>query len=243
MSKKEQEKPFVKALFKKLDLNVKLIDSERPDFIFNIEGTRTGIEVTRIFKDDKIEGVPLHCLESERDSIVNIAKKKYTELNKYPALDVAVFFGTYPRISKSQRYDLAEKLADLIINNLPDTNSTIRIKNDFQDLNKFPEYIDQVRISNFSFISENHWQVPVAGIVQKTFINELQKVLDKKNKKLLSYKENCEECWLLVVADSYFPSSFFEPDDETISNKYKCDFEKSFCMWDWYGEYFEIQKI
>lgn len=64
----------------------------------------------------------------------------------------------------------------------------------------------------------------------------------KKNYKVSTYKQKCDVCWLLVVADRNFPSSFFDPDVETKNYIYNCDFEKAFCMWDWYGDYFEIQK-
>ncbi|KAA3617861.1 MAG: hypothetical protein D8M58_00055 [Calditrichaeota bacterium] len=241
MDKKEEEIVFVKELFKKLGIKTEPSNSECPDFIFKHNKVKVGIEVTRIFKNRKIEGRPLHALESERDSIVKIAMQSYTELEKFPALDVAVFFGSYPKLTKAQRYDLAKKLKDLIIQNLPGKDSTVRVNNNFEDLENFPEYFDSIRISNFSFLTKNYWQVPVAGFVQKNFIQELQDIINVKNTKLDSYKEKCEECWLLVVADSNFPSSFFDPDIETKNYKYKCNFEKAFCMWDWYGDYFEIQ--
>jgi CRISPR/Cas system-associated exonuclease Cas4 (RecB family) len=241
MTKKEEEKSFVKALLKSLKINFDIINSESPDFILQHNNSKIGIEVTRIFKSEKIDGMSTHALESERNSVVTIAMNKYAELEKFPEIDVAVFFGTYPKITKSQRYELAKKLKNIVVNNLPETDNTIRINNDFENLDIYPECISQIRISNFSFITKNHWQVPVAGIVQKKFIKELQEILNNKNSKIEAYKENCDECWLLVVADSNFPSSFCDPDSDTMNNKYDCRFERAFCMWDWYGDYFEIQ--
>ena len=239
---KSEEKTFVKVLFSKLKLEpIILTDFEEPDFLFSMNNQQYGIEVTRIFQINGVGDVLLQAQDSERNLIVENAKSNYNKKNELPNLDVAVLFGRYPQLNKKNRNVLSQKILDFIIKYTPNPDKSIWIDNDFNNLNEFPEEIAHIRISNFSFLEKNHWHVPTSGFIQTTFIKELQEIIDKKNLRLDSYHINCTKCWLLVVADSKFSSSFFEPDEDTIKNKYSSNFDRAFCMWDWYGDYFKIK--
>ncbi len=243
--KKEQESKFVKYFLSNLkDIHFEygeLHIFERPDFLYKISKKTIGIEVTRVFQTHKIGEKSLQAIENERQIIVEQAQRTFDEIEGSPKLDIAVHFGYYTDVNKKNRSILANKLVDLILKNIPSINSSIIIENKFENIEDFPEEINSIRIANFSFLNRNNWHVPGFGFIQSNCIKEIQDILNKKNGYLSVYKENCGYCWLLIVADSLFPSSAFEPSLQTKENIYNSDFDRAFFMWDWFGKYFEIQ--
>jgi hypothetical protein len=240
--KKEQERIFALALLSKLNVShLDLKEFEEPDFLFNLNEIKHGLEVTRIFQSYKKGTIPPRAQESEKKLIVNDAWNKFISEGGSKNMDVSVHFGKYPEIKKSERSLFVGKLLQIIRDNIPITDNTIWLHNDFEDLDYFPEQFSHIRISNFSFLKNGLWRVPQGGFVQKNFSQELQNILDNKNKKIKAYLNNCEKCWLLIVADSNFSSAFFNPDIETINQNYTSQFDKSFCMWEWYGDFFELK--
>ena len=239
--KKEQERIFATTLLSKLNMDhLPLQDFEEPDFLFNLNGIKYGLEVTRIFQS-YIDGmIPPRAQESEKKLIVREVWEKFKSEGGSKKIDVSIHFGKYPEIKKSERSYFVEKLLHIIKDNIPLTDNTIWLHNDFQNVDYFPELFSHIRISYYSFLKKGLWGVPQFGYVQTNLIKEIQNILDNKNMRIKAYLKNCEKCWLLIVADSNFSSANFDPDIETINQKYNSHFERSFCMWEWYGDFFEL---
>jgi hypothetical protein len=61
-------------------------------------------------------------------------------------------------------------------------------------------------------------------------IDLLQSAIDDKAPKLQGYLEHCDECWLLLVADSMKPSATIHPGAETLARTFISPFDRTFFL-------------
>jgi hypothetical protein len=73
-------------------------------------------------------------------------------------------------------------------------------------LSEWVAFISIRRVPEYRFA---RWKVARVGMVARLTPKHLQEVIDKKAKKISSYKKHSEEIWLLIVADRTRPSQMF----------------------------------
>lgn len=91
---------------------------------------------------------------------------------------------------------------------------------------KISKLIDAISIMR---INENYWLDPGAGFAEPNLVKDIQNCLDNKNAKLKEYLKKCSTCWLLIVASAK-PSSFINPNGESLNYVYTSDFERVYLL-------------
>ena len=75
-----------------------------------------------------------------------------------------------------------------------------------------------------------HWVAVRAGFIWRDCIPLLQSAIDYKAAKYSGYLNYCDECWLLIVADSAKPSASVHADEKTLAHVFTSRFAKTFFL-------------
>jgi hypothetical protein len=83
----------------------------------------------------------------------------------------------------------------------------------------------------------------VSAPSQWTFLSELQDTINAKNKKINEYIKNCDECWLLVVADRTKADQRYCLTPEITSHRFVSKFRKTFFLEIAESDFLELSTI
>ena len=88
--------------------------------------------------------------------------------------------------------------------------------------------LDYVFAIGFCSVDEEAelWQSPRAAWETLVSVQEIQKVIDEKNKKLADYRKNCKGIWLAI--HNRLEAGFYAISDEAKQFSYKHDFDRIF---------------
>lgn len=132
--------------------------------------------------------------------------------------------GQHPR--KAEIFNLAADAATIIGQSVPNTlfKSTRIAHNKFAGtpLQKFVSSIHVTRVRNASQAS---WSFVGAGFVSVS-INEVRSLIASKNVKVPAYLQQCDEVWLLIVADGVNISSTIDLSEEIQRTRFPSQFKK-----------------
>jgi len=231
--KKAKEKfhfEMFQRLFTEFSLPNAGINNEHPDFLVTSSCVRLGIENTNIFKDETFKDPFMNANKFgdqgkilKKASIICAAKKLV------PLLVQVSFSSSNLQYRRKDIERISGGLADLVVNTCSENQSEEKIvlnKNNFSG--NLPE-IRRIYIRK-GIAGGNRWQAVSAAWVRREFSKEIQKCLDKKNPHYQRYRQFCDSCWLLIVADRAIPSQCFQTDKNTEQYIYSSSFDRTFFL-------------
>jgi len=200
---------------------------DRPDFrVYTRDGV-LGVEVTELYQQSGARGS--QGQEVERLALLEAAGQRCIAAGVLP-VDVAVFFSPHVVLRRTNRAAFAAKVASLIETRMPPTNDdSVYLENDWRDP-AIPDCVVSMRITRFPWLERHHWRAPEAGWVQTDCIDLIQSRLDAKAVEYVDYLKACDQCWLLIAASGWQPSSLFSPSADTLQHQYRTMFQKTFFM-------------
>jgi hypothetical protein len=198
---------------------------ERPDFL--VKGARTyGVELTRLYQQPGGDGVSLQQQESLREEVTERAEGLYAGPASL-ALDVAVHFNDHPPLSKQRVGAVAEALAALVAANAPQLGDIATVEYDWVNRDQFPAEIVLVRVARFPQRDWCLWRPMNGGMVPDVTASLLQGAIDRKRADYTAHRAQCDEAWLVVVADGFAISSMFTFGDEARHHVYTSPFDRT----------------
>ena len=210
-------------------------DRDPPDFYFEIGCDKIGCEVRHfdpIVHTAKRKGFNLANEADVKDKIREEVKQILQETGIPSFIWTADFFVTRP-IDTSKK---AEKIVNAITAMRKEsiTRSEIyRRKNREKYYRLFIEHdISSIEIlytdplDGVNIDEKYHDGIrPVSTRPYKTIkAEEMQAVIDKKDKDIRKYKDNCDQTWLIIT--NYETIGFFTLQGTAKENEYKCNFDK-----------------
>jgi hypothetical protein len=102
-----------------------------------------------------------------------------------------------------QRAPLAEQIRAIVAANTPEPGGVVTLEYP----HPLPRELDYIRI--WRGVS-SAWSTGDTSHVVQSFADHIQAAIDEKAPKLPEYLKNCDECWLLIAADTEHPSGFFD---------------------------------
>lgn len=232
-NKREKEEHFYTTVRSKIDGFPEFDEhTDKPDFL--VRDQAIGIEITCIFHNQLIQQE-----HAERRKIIELARTQCMKAGVRP-LRVSVHFSDRPTLRGSDRGHLADRLSTLVCDNLPPDRGCIELENEFDDLDRFPEKLHHVDVTDYG-ANKHLWQSMTAGAIIEDFAGRLQSILDVKASKFPEYLKQCARCWLIVAADWEFPSSFFEFSDAMQNHDFESPFERVFFVDGFTGDVFELR--
>ena len=205
MANKLQERIYFEWFIQKANLNCRVLEDDResPDFIVEVDGIRTGIEVTYVFSDSTVDSK-----ESEKKKTESLHSKwlsklahKYYETNSVPIyLSVAL---------RNPPTDL-EELTEPIIRGLNSCQLNRWEEKSLQVADRSCE-LKIVRIDD-KFPNYDRWKIINDHVIfaPPISVNNFERALAIKTAKIDNYLQSCERIWLLTVADTIWNSGRFD---------------------------------
>ena len=171
--KKEIERYYLEKLLKEVfgESDYHIEESEHPDFLLHFDNRTIGIElIVLIQRMQKLQ-------EQERNAIVSIAKQQAMNRN-INSLSVAVYFHHKSDLRKKDRNSIANRLVDIILSNISDTESDINIEDQSWFNDKWPAQIQAISIRHPSYLKSHRWQSGCVGIVHENFEETAPRLLE-----------------------------------------------------------------
>ena len=171
---------------------------------------------------------PIQAIESQTDDIISMAQE-HAELRGMPPIQVNFLFGHYSPLRKRQRLDLAREIARSVHDAVaqmghvqPFSSIVIRKPN-------IPDQLTSARILILKEGARHFWRCNRYGWAVEDCRELFQKSIDEKRELFETYLANCQECWLLMVADVK-PSSFIHPNTKTIDHRFMSPFSRTYFL-------------
>ena len=244
--KKQEEKEQITCFFntkfgKSFLLENNIVDiqeSESPDFLLTQKDeTKISLEITRFIAENKNTkysqaliryGNNLCKYATEHYGVnISILIDKYDKRKFSPKWNEQIDYAYNPGFSKIPPKDTLNKELDNILTKNVDNlkrgklvQECIQIEDDYFKISIDP-YI-------CPWTNKYDCMVNNAGKVSFDPINELQNCIDKKNKKVNTYKQNCTKCFLLIYVPSSRYGNYYSFSENIFNHKFNSNFDKIF---------------
>ena len=200
-------------------------DPPCPDFIVHREFSKIGVELTSLIDNSlmKVRNAHKNCFKLAMEMAYNNSIEPLVVKAKY--------------ISNSRVINIhqaAKELYDFVISCMPKLPI-----NDYYDIKtKQLQYFDWVRIRHSQYADWCELKVVIRKINP---VDEISKVIKKKNKKINGYLKCCDACWLLIGVDEFNSPEAFELTDD-FDEKFKSKFERVFLLLNYTDKLIELKQ-
>ncbi len=206
---KAEERHFLESFAAAAAIALQVLEErEAPDFIVQVDGRQIGVEITKLFIEQRNGKSTMQAQESIANRIVGRAQRLY-EVSGSPPANITVCFGPGQDLSKLNRDSASQALAAFV--------SSLALAS-WQKFDWRPDFVSNVLPAEISFIHAlgvpqremMHWSVARAGWVAPLQTEALQARVDEKVKRLPTYTTSITENWLIIVANAMNPSQLIE---------------------------------
>ncbi len=204
---------------------------ERPDFTFSASSGRVGIEVTEYFRPHRPNpnlrvSRPLQEQDALKNRVVARAKE-LCELNYGIRARVQLLFRSLEVVDGRQIESLASAISELI-GTLPLSSEHQRYAPS-REL-RFPSPLTTVFAQTVPADREPFWEVVAAGSVRLLTPADIRSLVRTKEEKLVQYRRDLSEIWLLIAQDYWSRASYAELSDEAVREVYQSHFHRVFFL-------------
>lgn len=205
MASKVEERIYLEWFFNQEKIiHGEVIDHEHPDFLVEIGGQVTGIEVTKIFLEENPgeKGSPIKAAESRRTKWLHTLAANYYKRHSTPI-----------RLNLQTNSDLCAELSDALLSALEASSQMPLWKSVRVDIELPPGSwcVANVTRLPWEFSEYSLWRIlnDHTCFVGDITRGHLLHALNKKSRRVADYLLWCEKVWLLLVADSGWNSGSF----------------------------------
>jgi hypothetical protein len=144
---------------------------------------------------------------------------------------VSVLWNPHRAFSRRRIQELAAVLADLVQEHLPELGDRVAIRyRSHPAWRSLPQEVASLSVDRQINISTNSWTSVRAAWVPTLTPPQLQKKMRHKEAKVPSYRRQCREVWLLIVARGFEPSTHVDLGSEVESHEFDTAFDRVFFL-------------
>lgn len=196
---------------------------DKPDFRVQVGAKTIGIEVTRLFTSASAP-----ALESTQESIFDEACRQAERFN-LPPVDVILFFNVCKSLRRADCCRIADAIVRLIAANIPSGGNRI----DLEHRPGQPPEVDLIQINPPYRPQQGRWRADFAfSKIERNTFAIVQEAIRKKAGLLHTYLKACDECWLLLVADSFKASGNLDFSEDSQMQTFSSSFTRTYAL-DW----------
>ena len=191
-----------------------VIGDEEPDFL--IRGERTvGIELTELHRLPAAGQAPAQETQSLHERAIRRASDVYVAAGHPP---VECNFQFREPVSKADVPRLAQVLADLVARIRPEMDEQCSEEFTWDNRDYFPEVLTYVSVRRYPAIEKTFFGAAGPAPAVPLRVEDVKRVVQAKEGKIPSYRQRCDEVWLVIVVDSEFTSTWFHGDDGSLDS-------------------------
>lgn len=219
-----------------------ILPNEHPDFLVKTSRGRVGIELTEyhVREPSESRGSPMRAREETEDEVLRRAVDQYRSKGLPPVV-VNVLWHPHRALGRRRISELATDLADLVQEHLPETDHSTTIHDHRHPAGRpLPQEVASVTVIRRKSISKDSWTPVRAGFVPTITPLDLQQIMRNKEAKVPSYRQHCQEVWLLIVARGFEPSTFGDLESEIEGYEFQSGFDRIFFLHHFDGSVSEL---
>jgi hypothetical protein len=126
--------------------------------------------------------------------------------------------------------ELAADLANLVLEHLPELGHEAAIRRPHPAWRSLPQEVASLWVDRRKNFSKNSCTSVRGAFVPRLTPSELQKIMRDKEAKVSTYRRQCREVWLLIVARGFEPSTFGDLGPEVEGHRFESDFDRVFFL-------------
>jgi hypothetical protein len=208
-----------------------IIPHEHPDFLMETYQGRIGIEHTEYVREpDEVRGSPMRAQERTEDRVLLTASRQH-QSKGLPPVAVYVHWNPHQALGRHRIQELATALADLVKEHLPEISGNVAIRyGSHAAWRSLPREVTSLSVHRSERLSENFFVSTRGGFVPTVSSTELQRIVSDKEAKVPSYRQECQEVWLLIAAHGFEPSTHCELGSEVEGHEFETSFDRVFFL-------------
>ena len=176
---------------------------ESPDFHIAFSNRKVGVEHVRLYKQRRIAEI-----ESHNDQLLNAICQEAERL-ELPSLVVFFLFGLDHPISRGRKAEIARQVIHLLRIHIHEEMESITLDAFSVYPAEWPPEIDSAMIHRCPEGIAGDWRWTEAASIDYNTRDPIQELIDKKSILFDKYIAHSDECWLLIVADSFRESGSY----------------------------------
>jgi hypothetical protein len=209
-----------------------VVSSESPDFLVKTQPRWIGIELIEyhVQEPDEGWGSPMRAQEGTEDKVLRTASRQY-QSKDVPPVVVSVLWNPHRAFSRRRIQELAAVLADLVQEHLPELGHRVAIRyRRHPAWRSLPQEVESLTVDRQINFSENSWTSVRGASVPTLTPPQLQKLMRDKEAKVSTYRRQCREVWLLIVARGFEPSTHIDFGSEVEVHEFETTFDRVFFL-------------
>jgi hypothetical protein len=172
----------------------------------------------------------MRALEGTEDKVLRTASEQYQSKGLSPVV-VSVLWHPHQALDRRRIPGLAADLANLVQEHLPETGHSVTIRRRRHAAwRSLPQEEASLTVVRRKSISKNSWTSVRGAFVPTLTPPELQQIMWNKEAKVLSYRQQCREVWLLIVARGFEPSTHVDLGSEVEVHEFETTFDRVFFL-------------
>ena len=203
---------------------------EEPDFLIKTDKIMIGIEHTGFFREQELGkrsgGSPLRGEEDNYAKLGQLMQSKFETKNPIP-LVVSFLWYWGKLVKKADMENLAKEALALIEVAIPQVSKYTTIGPEQLADTSLEEYLASITMARPTGATTSNWHF-MGRTVPILTKGELQTIIFGKEQKVNHYLSNCDEVWLLIVADSEHSSSMIDYSTHEITRMMRWSFQTGF---------------
>ena len=199
----------------------RITHADSPDFRILAGDNIIGVEVRGLFTSP--DGP---AIESTQESIFDQACRRAECLNLPPA-SVTLFFNLRKPLRVAARTRIANAVIRVVAENMPADGETV----DLEGRSGQPAEVDQILISRRHCRPPGRWRADFKfNAIERNMSDIVQEAITEKAARLPTYRKACDECWLLLVADSFTASGNLEFGEASQTHTFSSPFTRTYVL-------------
>ena len=209
-----------------------VVPSEHPDFLIKAQPRWIGIELTEYYVQEPGEdwGSPMQAQEGTEDKVLRTASEQ-RQSKGLPPVAVHVLWHPHRAFSRRRIQELAAVLTNLVQEHLPELGHRVAIRRRRHPAwRSLPQEVASLTVDRQINFSKNSWTSVRGAWVPTLTPPRLQKTMQNKEAKVPSYRRQCREVWLLIVARGFEPSTHVDLGSEIEAYEFETTFDRIFFL-------------
>ena len=172
----------------------------------------------------------MRAQEGTEDKVLRTASRLY-QSKDVPPVVVSILWNPHRAFSRRRIQELAAVLADLVQEHLPELGHRVAIRyRRHPAWRSLPQEVESLTVDRQINFSENSWTSVRGASVPTLTPPQLQKKIRNKEAKMPSYRRQCREVWLLIVARGFEPSTHIDFGSEVGVHEFETTFDRVFFL-------------
>jgi hypothetical protein len=227
--KKDSERYYLKEFLKLMPelQGLKPIDSEGPDFLCDVVGTLTGVEVTRFFFPTAGR-FPPQAAEAYRSRLTSELRDEHLNSTITPVHVSVYMYRDDALLKPNQRSALKKELFAFVAHRIPPPGPHIEFDSESLSQSLCEKGVDSIVILHHTKLTRPYWSFPYASAIPESSSSIVQGIIDKKARLVPKYRKRADRLWLLILSgtDGLHSTVYF--DNDVLTHKYSTDFDRLF---------------